>query len=80
MPKGCAEPWHRHTSTYRAVLIQGQFKSRGKDAATDFATEYGPGTYVVQPGGQPHSEVNAGDEPLLALVYFDGPADFVPSN
>ena len=25
MPEGCSEPWHSHTSTYRAVLIEGQF-------------------------------------------------------
>ena len=80
MPKGCSEPWHSHTSTYRAVLLEGQFQSRGKEAATDFAEVYRPGTYVVQPGGQVHSEVNAGDGPLLALVFFEGPADFVPSK
>ena len=37
MPAGDAEPWHSHTSTCRAVLIGGEFRSRGKDAATDFA-------------------------------------------
>ena len=78
--KGCSEPWHSHTSTYRAVLIDGRFRSRGKDGATDFSEAYGPGSYVVQPGGQTHSEVNAGDGPLLALVFFEGPADFAPSK
>jgi quercetin dioxygenase-like cupin family protein len=80
MPPGYSEPWHSHTSTYRAVLVQGRFQSRGKDAATNFADVYGPGSYLVQPGGQVHSEVNAGDAPLLALVFFEGPADFVPSQ
>ena len=79
MLSGHTEPWHSHTSTYRAVLIEGQFRSRGEGAATDFADIYGPGAYLVQPGGQTHSEVNAGDRPLLALVFFEGPADFVPS-
>lgn len=79
MPAGYTEPWHSHTSTYRAVLIEGQFQSRGKDAATNFTEISGPGAYLVQPGGQTHSEVNAGDRPLLALVCFDGPADFVLS-
>ena len=80
MPEGCAEPWHSHTSTYRAVLIEGRFQSRSKDAATDSVEIYGPGSYVVQPGGQTHSEVNAGDGSLLALVFFEGPADFIPSK
>jgi len=79
MPAGYAEPWHSHTSTYRAVLIEGEFRSRGEGAATDFADIYGPGAYLVQPGGQTHPEVNAGDRPLLALVFFEGPADFVPA-
>ncbi|MGE5289114.1 MAG: cupin domain-containing protein [Micromonosporaceae bacterium] len=79
MPAGYAEPWHSHTSTYRAVLIDGEFRSRGKDAATDFTQTSRPGAYLVQPGGQTHAEVNAGDRPLLALVFFEGPADFVPS-
>jgi len=77
MPKGYAEPLHSHTSTYRAVLLEGQFQSRGKDAATDFSSDvYKPGAYVVQPGGQVHAEVNLGDGPLLAVVFFEGPADF----
>jgi quercetin dioxygenase-like cupin family protein len=80
MPKGYSEPWHNHTSTYRAVLIEGRFQSRGKDGVTDSAEVYGPGSYVVQPGGQTHSEVNAGDGPVLALVFFEGPVDFVPSK
>ena len=79
MPPGYSEPWHSHSSTYRAVLIEGRLQSRGKDAATDFADVYEPGAYLVQPGGQVHSEVNAGNRPLLALVIFDGPADFVPA-
>lgn len=76
-PKGHAEPWHSHTATYRAVLIEGAFQSRGKEPATDFAATVGPGAYVVQPGGELHSEVNAGDGQLLAFVFFEGPPDFV---
>jgi hypothetical protein len=79
MPPGYTEPWHHHSASYRAVLIQGRVKSRGKDAATDITDVYGPGCYMVQPGGQPHAEVSAGDQPLLAMVYFEGPVDFVPS-
>lgn len=80
MPEGCAEPWHSHSSTYRAVLIQGQFQSRGKEPATDFAGPYGPGAVAVQPGGQVHAEANVGEGTLLALVVFDGPVDFVPAD
>jgi hypothetical protein len=78
-PEGYAEPWHSHSSTYRAVLIKGEFKTRCKDTNNDITSTdvYGPGSYIVQPGGDIHSEVNAGQGNLVALVYFEGPVDFV---
>jgi len=78
-PEGYAEPWHSHSSTYRAVLVKGQFQSRSQDA-TDSTTVYGPGACMVQPGGVVHSEVNAGKGRMVALVYFEGPVDFVPAG
>ena len=78
-PEGYAEPWHSHSSTYRAVLIQGEVQSRGK-GGSDSPRTYNPGTYMVQPGGEVHSEVNAGKGPMVALVYFEGPVDFVLSE
>lgn len=42
-PKGYAEPWHSHTSTYRAVLIEGQFQSRGKMRRQTSRTATDPG-------------------------------------
>ncbi|MGD8358962.1 MAG: DUF4437 domain-containing protein [Lysobacterales bacterium] len=77
-PEGYSEPWHAHSATYRAVLVKGEFQSRARDA-TDSETVYGPGAFMVQPGGVEHSEVNAGRGDLLALVYFEGPVDFVMS-
>jgi quercetin dioxygenase-like cupin family protein len=78
-PEGYAEPWHSHSSTYRAVLVKGEFQTRSKDSS-DSETVYGPGAALVQPGGAVHSEVNAGEGELVALVYFEGPADFVPAE
>ena len=77
-PEGYSEPWHSHSATYRAVLVKGEFQSRTRDA-TDSKTVYGPGTFMVQPGGVEHSEVNAGRDDMIALVYFEGPVDFVLS-
>ena len=76
-PEGCQEPWHSHTTTYHAVIIKGKFQTQSKDAEVTVSEVYGPGTYAVQPGGAVHSEVNAGSGELVALVYFDGPVDFV---
>ena len=74
-PEGFREPFHRHSSTYRAILVKGEFQSRARDDA-DSETVYGPGSYVVQPGGAVHAEVNAGAGEMVAFVYFDGPVDF----
>ena len=76
-PEGYQEPWHSHTTTYHSVLIKGSFQSRSKNADDTEPSTYGPGSYAVQPGGAVHSEVNAGSGELVALVYFDGPVDFV---
>ena len=76
-PAGYQEPWHSHTSTYHSVLIKGEFQTQSKDADVTVSEVYGPGSYAVQPGGAVHSEINAGSGELVALVYFDGPVDFV---
>jgi quercetin dioxygenase-like cupin family protein len=78
-PEGYEEPWHNHSSTYRAVLVKGEFQSRSNDDS-DSTTIYGPGSYAVQPGGAAHREVNAGQSEMVAFVYFEGPIDFVPSE
>ena len=78
LPEGYREPWHSHTTTYHTVLIKGEFQTRSRDIDGDTMSEvYGPGSYAVQPGGAVHAEVNAGPGELVALVFFDGPVDFV---
>ena len=76
-PEDYAEPWHSHTSTYHAVLVKGKIQTRSKHNGVTSTGVYGPGAYMVQPGGAVHSEVNSGQGELVALVYFDGPVDFV---
>jgi quercetin dioxygenase-like cupin family protein len=75
-PEGYSEPWHSHSSTYRAVLIKGEFRTRRQDDGGAETEGVGPGAYVVQSGGAVHAEVNAGGGELVALVYFEGPIDF----
>jgi quercetin dioxygenase-like cupin family protein len=77
LPEGYREPWHSHTTTYHSVLIKGEFQTQSKDEGVTVSEVYGAGTYVVQPGGAVHSEINAGSGELVAFVYFDGPVDFV---
>jgi quercetin dioxygenase-like cupin family protein len=78
-PEGFAEPFHSHSSTYRAVMIKGAIQSRSPDNP-DPADAYGPGSVMVQPGGEVHAEVNAGEGEMVALVYFEGPIDFTPAE
>ena len=77
-PEGYEEPWHSHSSTYHAVLVKGEFRSRSPEGGPESERVLGPGSYIVQPGGGTHAEVNAGTGESLAMVYFDGPVDFVP--
>ena len=77
-PEGYEEPWHSHSSTYHAVLVKGSFQTKSQDG--EVSKVCGPGSYIVQPGGEVHSEVNAGSGELVALVYLDGPVDFVLSE
>jgi len=79
-PEGYQEPWHSHSSTYRAVLVKSEFSSRSPEGGPDSERVLEPGSYVVQPGGVIHAEINAGAGELLAVVYFDGPVDFVPAD
>jgi len=79
-PEGFKEPLHSHSSTYHAVLVKGEFRTRKKGKEVTTSDVFGPGSYVLQPGGAVHGEINAGDGEMIALVYFDGPVDFVPAE
>lgn len=76
-PEVYQEPWHSHSATYHSVLIKGELQTKRKGADATVSEAYGPGSYAVQPGGAVHSGANAGNGELVALVYFDGPVDFI---
>jgi quercetin dioxygenase-like cupin family protein len=79
-PEGYREPWHSHSSTYHAVIVKGEFRSRSPEGGPDSERVLGPGSYILQPGGVTHAELNAGTGESFALVYFDGPVDFNPAE
>jgi hypothetical protein len=76
-PEAYQEPWHSLSTTYHPALIKGDFQTTSRVADVTEPEVHGPGSYVVQPGGAVHSEVNAGTGELVALVYFDGPVVFI---
>ncbi len=75
VPEGVRDPWHSHSATYRAVLIKGQFQSHEPDS--EAKDTFGPGSYIVQPGGAVHAEDSRGPGELVAMLFFDGPPDYV---
>jgi quercetin dioxygenase-like cupin family protein len=79
-PEGYQEPWHSHSSTYHAVVVRGKFRSRSREGGPQSEREFGPGSVLVQPGHETHAELNAGGGDSVAMVYFEGPIDFVLSK
>jgi quercetin dioxygenase-like cupin family protein len=79
-PKGYQEPWHHHSSTYHAVVVKGSFRSLSREGGAQSEKVLGPGSHMIQPGGVVHAEANAGPGDSYAMVYFDGPLDFVPAQ
>ncbi len=79
-PEGYQEPFHSHTANYHAVLIQGEFRSLNSDRVAEPEKVLGPGSHIFQPGGENHAELNAGSGESLALVFLEGPVDFVPAE
>lgn len=76
-PEGYQEPWHSHSSTYHAVVVRGTFRSRSPEGGPESERVLGPGSHILQPGGVTHAELNAGPGDSVAMVYFDGPVDFL---
>lgn len=66
------------SSTYHSVLVKDEFQTRCTDVDGETISDvYGTGSYAVQSGGALRAKVNAGPGELVALVFFDGPVDFV---
>lgn len=48
--------------------------------ATDFADACSPGSHLERPGGRTHSGVEARPGEMVAMVYFEGPVDFIQTG
>lgn len=80
LPARFEEPIHKHSSNYHAVIIQGTHRhwTDGEDPAA--APLLGPGSYFSQVAEEFHGDANAGDEPVIGYVHFDGPLDSIPKE
>jgi len=75
-PKGEAGI-HTHTSPYRAVLVSGSHKHwlpGEKDVKA-----LSPGSFWIQPGGQPHGDTCEGPDPCVVFIVLDGKFDMAPA-
>lgn len=79
-PPGFEAPEHWHSSDYNTVVLQGLHKHwvEGEDPAA--APALGPGSHFSQVREQVHGDANAGDEPMIGVVVFDGPLDSFPKE
>lgn len=77
IPPGFEAPMHHHSSTYHAVVVQGTHQHWIDGEDRDAAALLESGSYFSQVKDQVHADANAGDVPVVALVYFDGPVDSI---
>ena len=69
-PPGLEALAHRHSSAHTAVVLQGSLRVNDR--------VIGPGGYAHLPAGEVMFHTNAGDDPCLFLLMFDGPVDAIP--
>ena len=78
LPSGWEAPVHSHSSSYRAIVIEGSPIHMLDGAANP--TAFGPGSYIHQPAGEFHSNANTSGANALVLVIYDGPMDAILKN
>ena len=65
-PAGFKAPLHTHTNDTKIVVIKGAYIYNG--------TKYGPGSYLLIPGGQQHE--SGGAEDTESIFYLEQPGPF----
>jgi hypothetical protein len=73
LPAGFAAPLHRHTHPMKVVTVSGTY-IQGPSGEPAF--RLGPGSYLMQPGGDYHHTTSCGDsEDCIFFVESDGAFD-----
>lgn len=75
MPAGATSGWHTHDSAYVGVVVQGthQHLVQGETSATNL----GPGSVWVEPGGQNHDD-RCIEGPCVIYIVSEGPQTYQP--
>jgi hypothetical protein len=76
-PAGGDAGVHSHSAAYQAVVVSGTHKHwlPGDKKVKPLK----PGSYVRQPGGQPHGDTCTGDSECVLFLIMEGKFDFTPT-
>jgi anti-sigma factor ChrR (cupin superfamily) len=76
-PAGFDSGMHAHTLDYRAVAVQGTWvhTQEGEPGAPELA----PGSFVMQPGKQFHSDACKGKQDCIVFIHQHGKGDYIPA-
>lgn len=69
-PAGFKAPLHYHTYEMKIVVIKGGYTYKGK--------KYGPGSYLLIPGGDKHESGGVEDSETIFLIEQPGKFDLKP--
>ena len=75
MPPNFEAGLHAYTLDYHAVTVQGNWVHTNEDGT---GKELPPGSYVFQPGKQPHNDLCKGPSECVVFIHQHGKGDFKP--
>ncbi len=78
-PAGFEAGMHSHTLDYYGISVQGTWVHT-VEGDTNPAKELPVGSYVFQPGKQPHNDVCKGKTECIIFVHQHGKGDFIPAK
>jgi len=74
---GHMNPMHKHTQTFKIVMVSGTFVYQAKGGAE---SRLGPGSYLVQPGGKWHISGCAAGAECEFFMTAAGKFDLIPEK
>ena len=77
LPPGWTPGPHSHSAEYHGVTLQGTWIHTFDDGESRTLP---PGSYVVQPGAEPHDDLCAGPEECILFIHQHQPFDYTPAT
>ena len=76
MPPNFEAGLHTHSVDYHAVTVSGNWVHTNEDGT---GKELPPGSYVFQPGKQPHNDLCKGPSECVLFIHQHAKGDFKPA-